>query len=429
MPSENIYAPFVQPLRSVQDYANEYDQQDLNRLRLEGEQRKNMLAGLLAQQQQQSMADGQRSQNIIRQVYSGLGSASKPEDLFAALERTGDRAAIELASAKRKEYLDQQNTQSQINERGAKTAAEQQKLSEAKRQAAILKAASFTGPDDAIATLNQSVTNGEMPMQMAQLLLKSIPRDPGQFREWQLRMVAGVADPAKMVELLKPIMQTNNTGGFTVTQAIDPISGKPTVMGRIQNTQSPDSVASTGLGYARIAEDRRQFGITDARAAAKEASPANITEGERNAGGYAARMVEATKLLDKFEEKGRATYKTDALGGVPLVGRALQTSAMTKDQQQYRQAQEDWVRAKLRKESGAAIGVDEMQNEIATYFPQPGDLPETVAQKRQARAVATQAMLQSAGRGAPKAAPATKPEAAPAPGAVLKFDANGNLVQ
>jgi hypothetical protein len=430
MPSENIYAQFAPPLRSVQDYAAEYDQRDLNKLRLEGEQRKNMLAGLLQQQQVGDMQRKQASNNVIRDVYSKLPPGAPVESLLQGLRATGDQGAIERAAAEEKSWLERRNTESQIGERGAKTAAEQQKLSEAKRQAAILKAASFTGPDDAIAMLNQSVASGEVPMQYATLLLRSIPRDPNEFRAWQLKMVAGVADPAKMVELLKPIMQTNNTGGATVTQAIDPISGKPTVMGTIQNTQSPDNAASNARMAADAAAGRAQSAAQfNARLSYDKekdktaaAGGGNITEGERNAGGYAARMTEASKLLDQFEGKGRATYKTDALGGVPLVGRALQTSAMTADQQRYRQAQEDWVRAKLRKESGASIAPDEMAREISAYFPEPGDTPENIKQKKQAREVANAAMVQSAGRGAPKAAAAT------APGSVLRFDAQGNPV-
>jgi hypothetical protein len=65
--------------------------------------------------------------------------------------------------------------------------------------------------------------------------------------------------------------------------------------------------------------------------------------------------------------------------------------------QQYRQAQENWVRANLRKESGAAIGVDEMQAEIATYFPQIGDSDQQIKQKSDSRKVTENAMRKSAG--------------------------------
>jgi len=55
------------------------------------------------------------------------------------------------------------------------------------------------------------------------------------------------------------------------------------------------------------------------------------------------------------------------------------------------------VRANLRKESGAAIGVAEMDQERRNYFPIPGDSPETVAQKAHNRQVVEQAMRTAAG--------------------------------
>ena len=65
--------------------------------------------------------------------------------------------------------------------------------------------------------------------------------------------------------------------------------------------------------------------------------------------------------------------------------------------QQYRQAQENWVRANLRKESGAAIGAEEMQAEIATYFPQIGDDDRQIKQKSESRKVTENAMRRNAG--------------------------------
>jgi len=195
-----------------------------------------------------------------------------------------------------------------------------------------------------------------------------------------------------------------------------------------------------GLSEQRVAEDRRRNlategltargqSMTDARAreamgqsdrhfreklAFDKTGGGNITEGERNAGGYAYRMTEATRLLDKFEGEGRATMLTRAAGSVPLVGEQLKRSSSNASQQQYQQAQDDWVRSKLRKESGAAIGKDEMESEIRTYFPMPGDGPEVIAQKRQAREVANRVMVQAAGRGAQRA---SSPEPAPKPSA------------
>ena len=58
---------------------------------------------------------------------------------------------------------------------------------------------------------------------------------------------------------------------------------------------------------------------------------------------------------------------------------------MTPEQQQYATAAREWIRAKLRKESGAAIPAEEMQEEYETYFPMPGDTPERIKLKSDLR--------------------------------------------
>lgn len=92
--------------------------------------------------------------------------------------------------------------------------------------------------------------------------------------------------------------------------------------------------------------------------------------------------------------KGIGGVLRDAL--VPFEG--LRNTWTPADQQTYNQAAEQWIRAKLRKESGAAIGDEEMAKEFKTYFPQYGDGPDVIRQKADARAEATRGMIaESAG--------------------------------
>ena len=122
----------------------------------------------------------------------------------------------------------------------------------------------------------------------------------------------------------------------------------------------------------------------------------NLTEGQRMAGGYADRMQKAEQRMQEVTATGYDPASTleNLRGDVPLVGNYLASS----EHQQFRQAQEDWVRAKLRRESGAVIADEEMQREIETYFPQPGDSPEVIEQKRQARETATQGLIRQSGQ-------------------------------
>jgi len=131
------------------------------------------------------------------------------------------------------------------------------------------------------------------------------------------------------------------------------------------------------------------------------------TESEQKAAGFSQRMELSNQLINELEskiiQKGQdpnimfPTPTSQAFGAIPFVGDYARTKVTSTEQQQYRQAQENWVRANLRKESGAVIGADEMNAEIRTYFPQPGELPETIAQKQLARQVTQEAMKTAAG--------------------------------
>ena len=137
------------------------------------------------------------------------------------------------------------------------------------------------------------------------------------------------------------------------------------------------------------------------------------TEGQSNAAGFAQRMERAGTILPALEAAGSFPGAgSAAAGAVPFVGGAMRRGVQSADVQKYDQAAQDWIRAKLRKESGAAIGKDEMAQEYATYFPMVGDSPQVIAQKAEARAVATEAMKTAAGR-------SYKPYVAPAASGAL----------
>lgn len=126
----------------------------------------------------------------------------------------------------------------------------------------------------------------------------------------------------------------------------------------------------------------------------------NAPEAERIASGFAKRMFEATKILGPLEDAGvgKPGVVESVARAVPMVGKVGANLASSDERQKYRQAQEDWVRAKLRKESGAVIGDEEMDREIRVYFPQIGDKPDVVKQKARARTTAENAMVEAAGR-------------------------------
>jgi hypothetical protein len=147
------------------------------------------------------------------------------------------------------------------------------------------------------------------------------------------------------------------------------------------------------------------------------------TEWEGKNALFGARAAEAHRLLNDLEAGGTRTPGIIKQGveGLPLVGGALgmgvnalpgMLGGPSVAQQQVEQAQRDFINAILRLESGAAIGKEEFENARKQYFPQPGEGPEIVAQKRRARETAIAGLQRNAGRFAYDAAP---PGAAPGP--------------
>jgi hypothetical protein len=160
------------------------------------------------------------------------------------------------------------------------------------------------------------------------------------------------------------------------------------------------------VGRVESARDREQARRESAadRRSAREEKLLQGTEGQNLSAGFASRMVSSGAIVDELENlqiTGSAqvlpTKTTSSAAGVPIFGGFLQRQVMNSEQQQYKQAAENWIRANLRKESGAAIPSDEMALEYENYFPVVGDKPEAIAQKREARKITEAAMIRNAG--------------------------------
>jgi len=204
----------------------------------------------------------------------------------------------------------------------------------------------------------------------------------------------GIADREAKVEELRIRMGD---------KALDRASREQIAQAQRQLTQQ---IANGNLELRRLAIEARQDAERarreDKAATAKE-KQVTTTEGEKSAAGYYTRMIESEKLMEDHGEKSRMGLFQKAVGGLPMVGRTLQPYTMNADEEKLYQAQQDWVRAKLRKESGAVIGDEEMAEEIRTYFPMPGESKEVAEQKKQARQVALRQMEIGSGREAKNA--------------------------
>jgi hypothetical protein len=256
-----------------------------------------------------------------------------------------------------------------------------------------------------------------------------------QFKDGKLQTAAGFGPKREVV--------LQNFGGQTVAVNKSALRGGET----FQQTMTPGEVASNqvalgqlgvaqaGLGLRREEFNRGAFDRVETadglmfvpKTPGGQAMPimgpggqplkgagSAPTEGQSNAAGFAQRMELAEGILSRLPPGSQPGAGTRIAEAVPFVGGALARSGQSPATQQYDQAAQDWIRAKLRKESGAAIGVDEMKQEYATYFPMVGDTPEKIAQKAEARRVVTLGMGKSAGRAYQPYAPPPPEPTAPA---------------
>lgn len=178
----------------------------------------------------------------------------------------------------------------------------------------------------------------------------------------------------------KQTVTPGNAGGGTVGEAP---AGK--VMG-------PDGKLIDIPPGADPKEFRRK--MTDATA---DALSGKKTEVQQKADQFAGRMELAEKNIKGLESEGTgASGAWNAVAGeVPVIGATMQGEKY----QKYDQAKRSFITALLRQESGAAIGKSEFDRYDKEFFPQPGNSPEIIAQKREARRVAIEAMRRGAGPG------------------------------
>jgi len=152
-------------------------------------------------------------------------------------------------------------------------------------------------------------------------------------------------------------------------------------------------------------EDFRKLHNKAMTSLAKE--PKKKTEGIMKKERAFSQMTLAMPTLAKYESKPEFVKSIAGYSGA--MARNFRATA-DPDERMYLQAADAWVRAKLRDESGAAIGVDEMRDEYATFFPQYGDTPELIAEKSKQRGILTTQMGSASGVIDPTDTPKT-PEA------------------
>lgn len=119
---------------------------------------------------------------------------------------------------------------------------------------------------------------------------------------------------------------------------------------------------------------------------------------------FGMRAANSHEILNAVGQDGKVQpgLVKRVASSLPVVGDALGLATnwtQDDDQRQVEQAQRDFVNAVLRRESGAVISPGEFTNATLQYFPQPGDDPQTIANKKRNREIAIMGLAAEAGPG------------------------------
>lgn len=339
---------------------------------------------MVRQKQQEQLADLQM-QNALR------------EQRMAGEEEAAYKAAGSDMGRLQQELM-QRGLGKQSMAVGAQLAKQQvDKMAMLEQQHKLIKSAAsqvFSSPENALQTLTAfgRRTGIDMSDDIAQL--QAFGNDPAKIKQW----AAGIAMEA---DKLLPQLNTRDTGGQVQDRTYNPVTGEIKIIGTTAKTPSPGESARLKFEQDKwnwqkanpdmeIKEgpDGQMIAVNKRTGAAQPVtlggnavvgSGKPLTESQAKAANFAGRMNTAFDVIDKLEG-------SDPTALAKLAAGSSWTNILAPEAaQQYRQAQENWVTANLRKESGAVIGPDEMANEIRKYFPVAGDKPKTIEQKRKAR--------------------------------------------
>lgn len=129
---------------------------------------------------------------------------------------------------------------------------------------------------------------------------------------------------------------------------------------------------------------------------------------------FGSRMQASEGILDRLAAQG-VNQPGIIKRGADAVGLGAAANwTQSAEQQQVEQAQRDFINAALRRESGAAIAESEFANARQQYFPQPGDSPQVITQKKMNRELATRGILAEVPDGEKRLAQVSAPASAPA---------------
>ena len=359
----NIFAQYLRPVRSVQDYSNDMDAAEQNKLTLAASRMK-------AQQDQQGMADD----NALRSAYQQSGG-----DNNALLKILQGGGRYKAAQAVQKSMSEQAKAAADLAASGATTDKTKMEttIKRLEHGASILS----TATDDqtyaiALQTL-ESVFPGatkEMPPQFDPQVVASKLASGQTIKD---KLAAQLAQATQAQTVVRDT-QTNDRGvasNLTTQRGQDMTAGtaKAGQAITVRGQNMADSRAREGLGIQREKLNQDKTG-----------EAAKTTEGERTAGALLQRMRSSQlQLQEALKTNAGAATPNILANGLRMAGAdAIANGVTSESRQQVEAAQLDILDAALTLGTGAAYTREQLEGYRNSYFPQINDDKKTVADKK-----------------------------------------------
>jgi hypothetical protein len=218
-----------------------------------------------------------------------------------------------------------------------------------------------------------------------------------------IQALVGEPDPKTLGR--EQFMRMDGNEAFDTFEGMQSEPGYPWREGRMDGSSFNDA------GQYQVAQATLTDAVNDPD---RPVFDEKITEGQSKDVGYFRRGAAANQELNQLENS--LTQWTDsAAQPFGAVGRLFQDEGY----QQARRAANEFLAMVLRKDTGAAVTNEEFKLYGPMYIPMPGDKPETIAAKRQAREQFLIALMDASGSARPILGNAAEelaaPPAAPAP--------------
>lgn len=255
--------------------------------------------------------------------------------------------------------------------------------------------------EKAVAAVRQQLAQGVITPELAGSAIAEMSEDPAQLRDYLSQGLRAQLTPEQQITLFVPKPDKVDDGQTITTIDNNPLSptfGQAVGGAPVQKQVSPDAQLTDTRARNEGALNRgvtvRGQDMTDTRT--KEANQIardtkSLTEGQAKSAMFGSRMTAANEIFNSLAATGATTSVPGSQSGYGI-GKVV-NALSSANQQQLDQAKRDFINAVLRWESGAVISDSEFANAEQQYFPQMGDSPTVIEQKKANRETAQRGVL------------------------------------